>query len=373
MRVLMVTPSFYPIRGGAETVVRNLSVELKKIGVNVDVMTFNMDRLWNPRWSGKTEKIDGITVYKIPALNWLPLVHSPRINFGINLLPGRFRHLAKEYDVLHFHQAEFSFPFFSHSVRRPKILHLHGVRLDYFKRYHLSRIMLKTVADIYLSLSKQMEKDLSVLGIPEDKIVFFPNSVDTEVFYPKGERLDNTLLFVGRITPDKGLDVLLRSLRHVKRSVRLTIIGPVNKNYDLNYYRIILDLIKKETAKGKHKIEYLGSVDKTTLIKCYQMASIFILPSIYEPFAVVLLEAMSCGTPVIATYTGGVPEVVVNQKNGLLVPVNAPLKLAEAIDYMMENKDIRTAFGKASRERVKENFAIGSLVRKLNTIYEKLV
>jgi glycosyltransferase involved in cell wall biosynthesis len=59
MRVLMVTPGYYPIRGGTETVVRNLSIELSKIGVDIDIMTFNMDQKWHPKWKGKMEKLDG--------------------------------------------------------------------------------------------------------------------------------------------------------------------------------------------------------------------------------------------------------------------------------------------------------------------------
>ena len=58
MRVLMVTPSFYPVKGGTETMVRNLSIELNKVGVHVDVMTFNMDRKWNPKWRKKIENLD---------------------------------------------------------------------------------------------------------------------------------------------------------------------------------------------------------------------------------------------------------------------------------------------------------------------------
>jgi len=76
----MVTPGFHPVKGGTETVVRNLSMELNRIGVDTDVMTFNMDRKWNPKWSGKTERIDRTTVFRVPALNWLPIEHSSAWN-----------------------------------------------------------------------------------------------------------------------------------------------------------------------------------------------------------------------------------------------------------------------------------------------------
>jgi glycosyltransferase involved in cell wall biosynthesis len=367
----MVTPGFHPIKGGTETVVHNLSIELNKVGVHVDVLTFNMDRKWNPKWRGMIEEIDGINVFKIPALNWLPIGHSPRITFGINLIPGRFTHVMKEYDIIHFHEAEFSFPFFSYFVRKPKILHLHGIIFDYFKRYHPSRFILKTVADLYLSITKQMKNELIMLGIPKNRIIYFPNSVDSKLFQPKGEKMDSTILYVGRITPNKGLHVLLKSLNYMKNSVNLEIIGPADWNID--YYHNILKLIDIENRRGKHKIRYLGNVDQATLLVGYQKASIFVLPSFFEPFGIVLLEAMSCETPVVATLTGGIPEIVKNGENGILVPVNNPLKLTEAIDYLLENKDIRIKFGKAGRKWVTENFSIEVLVKRLCKIYEAIL
>ena len=373
MRILMITPTFYPITGGAETVVRNMSAALQRIGLYVDIMTFHMNTPWFPKWSGTTEKVDGITVHKIPGLNWIPFTSSPRIKLGLNLIPGRFRHLTKEYDVLHFHQADFSFPLFSGFLKQPKIMHLHGLRLDYFRRYYWSGVMLRKTADLYLSLSKQMTNDLTTIGIPENKIVHFPNSVDTQKFFPKYKKLESSLLFVGRITPDKGLHVLLRSLRHIKKPIHLKIVGPVDVNHDLKYYYGILDLIKHENAKGKHKIDYLGTVENRVLLDCYQNASIFVLPSVYEPFAVVILEAMSCGTPVVSTCVGGVPEIVKSYENGLLVPANDPLMLAESLNYLLENGDIRSRFGHSAREGIVKNFSQEFLAKKLCTIYEKLI
>jgi glycosyltransferase involved in cell wall biosynthesis len=366
----MVIPTYYPIIGGAETVVRYLSMRLNKTGIHVDVMSFNMDRAWSPKWSGKIEKIDGITIFKIPALNWLPILDSPRVKLGVNLIPGRFLNLMKDYDIIHFHEAEFSFPLFSSFVKKPKILHLHGLRRDYFERYYLSRMMLKNAADIYLSLTNQMKRDLIILGISQDRIVNFPNAVDTDVFYPQ-EKLDDQVLYVGRITPDKGLHILLRSLRYVKKSVSLKIAGPLDCVPD--YYHNILALIQDENQRGIHNIEYLGKVDQTTLVKLHQKSSIFVQPSTYEPFSIAVLEAMSCETPVVATKVGGMPEVIEDRETGIIVPVNNPLKLARAIGYLLENKDIRMRFGEAGRKRVKKNFTVDVLVKKLFTIYEKMI
>jgi len=370
LKVLMVTPGFHPIKGGTETVVRNLSVELNKIGVHTDVMTFNMDRKWNPKWRGKIENIEGITVFKIPALNWLPTEHSSKITLEINLLPGRFRNILRKYEIIHFHEDDLSFPLFSFFVRKHKIFQLHGLDVNYYKRYHLSRFILKNVADLYISISRRIEKDLMELGIPRGKITYLPNGVDTKLFSPKGEKEDNLLLFVGRLTSTKGLHVLLESLPYLRKSVHLVIVGPAD--WSLTYNQGILKWIEKENKEGRHKIQYLGALDHSDIIKWYQKAAIVILPSFLEGFPVVILEALSCETPVIATPAGGIPEVVQNYKNGVLVPPNDPLKLGEAIQYLIENKDVRIKMGREGREGVIREFSLEIIAKRLQSVYQSL-
>jgi len=154
----MVTPGFYPIRGGTETMVKELSIKLNSIGVQTHVMTFNMYKKWSPKWRGKVEKINGVKIFKIPALKLLP--SSPRINMNINLIPGNFVSVMKQYDIIHFHEAELSFPFFSLLIKKPKILHLHGINVDFIKRYHIYRMMFKCVVNYYIAITKEMKDDL---------------------------------------------------------------------------------------------------------------------------------------------------------------------------------------------------------------------
>jgi len=366
----MVTPGYYPIRGGTEAMVKSLSTELNKRGIHTDVMAFNMDQKWKPKWKGKIQRIDGITVFKIPGLNWLPVFHSPKITLGVNLIPGRFTQLLEEYDIIHYHEAEFSFPLFSFLVKKPKVLHLHGIDPDFFKRYYLSRFMLTHTAGLYLSITQRMKKELARIGIPEKKIIHFPNSVDTEIFHPREKKIDNLILYVGRLTPDKGLHVLLKSLCYIKNSVHLNIVGP--PDWDRVYYRNMLSSIEAENRKGRHKITYLGRVGQAQLIKCYQKASIFVLPSLYEPFGVVILEALSCGTPVVATYAGGIPEIIKNGENGVLVPRNDPQGLAKAIQQLLDNKDMMVRFSEIGRKWVVKNFSLEVMAKKLSEIYEEM-
>lgn len=364
----MATPGYYPIRGGTETMVHDLAFELNKTGIRTDVMTFNMDRKWNPKWKGKTEKINGITVFRIPALNWLP--HSRRINLGINVLPGRFTNILKQYDLIHFHEAEFSFPFFSFFSRKPKLLHLHGIGAGFFKHHRLQRAILKHITDSYIAITKEMERDLIELGISSRRIEYLPNAVNADVFCPKGEKEDNLLLYLGRITPVKGLHILLESLRHLESPVRLVIIGAI---WDFEYHQGILEQIQRENEKGKHKIEYLGALSNADVLDWYRKASIFVLPSFWEAFPVTVLEALSCETPPVVTPVGGVPEFIRNFENGLLVPKNNPLKLAEAMQYLLDNRPVRIKLGKAGRKSVVKDFSMEAAAKKLCAIYSKML
>ena len=371
MRVLMITPGYYPIKGGAETMVHDLSSELNNNGVNVDVMSFNMDQKWHPHWRGRIERIDGITVYKVPAFNWLPRVNSSRVKLGINLIPTGFKHLIKEYDILHFHEAEFSFPLFSYFSPKVKILHLHAFAFNYFKRYHLSRFILKHISDFYLSITRQMKNELIMIGVPKNKIIHFPNSVDAKIFKPGEKKTDDMILYVGRILPAKGLHILLTSLKYVERSIHLVVIGPRDWSYE--YHHDILRRIEEENQKGKHRITFLGRVNQAKLIEYYQKASVFVLPSLFEPFGIVILESLSCETPVVSTYAGGIPEIVKNGENGILIPANNPQRLAEAINALLENNGLREKYGKAGREMVVKNFSLESSANKLQKIYERML
>ena len=131
-------------------------------------------------------------------------------------------------------------------------------------------------------------------------------------------------------------------------------------------YRITLDY-------KKHKISYLGAMDQSEIVKWYQKASIFILPSFWEAFPVVILEALSCETPVITTPVGENSEVVRNFENGILVPVNNPLRLAEAINFMLDNKDKRTEMGRKGRELVIKKFSVEIVAKRLNKIYQEMI
>ena len=372
MKIVMVTPFYHPIIGGTERVIEDLAIELNKFGTSVDVMTFNVDRNWKP-WSlhqvkrGKTEKINGVKIIKIPALTFLP----SRILLQANFIPWKFVHLLSNYDVIHFHNdVDLSFPLFSSSVNKPKILHLHCLDVTYniFKKMPLQKLILKRAADSYIVPSAFDLETLINLGIPAERATVIPNCIDVKKFHPAEEgKIKNLLLFVGRIHQKKGLDTLLNALRYLKTTVKLVIIGPPSQQW---FLKEVISLIDEINRKTPHKVVYLGIQKIEEIIKWYQRAQIFVCPSLSEPFGIVNLEAMACSTPVVATRVGGIPEVVKDCDTGIIVPPNNAAKLAESIQHLLDNERFARKLGRQGRAWVVETFSSEVIAKKLIRVYE---
>jgi glycosyltransferase involved in cell wall biosynthesis len=376
MKVLMVTPSYYPILGGTESLIENLSLQLSKMGIHTDIMTFNVDQRWNP-WSinqiakSKIEKINGLNVIKIKALTLL----LSRLVFKINFIPDRFIDQLSSYDILHFHnEIDLSFPAFSIRVDKPKIFHCHLLNISYnsYRRNPIQRYIFKKSANLYIVPSFHLLKLLVHLKVPDTRIKVVPNGIDVKKFYPfEKMRTDNLVLFVGRIHPVKGLHILLRALKYLKTRVKLVVIGRPSGRP--NYFKKVLNLINRENEKGVHKITYLGPLEPEKIVKWYQKASIFVCPSLSESFGIANLEAMACATPVIATHVGGVPEVVKDYETGILVSPNNVVELSEAMQYLLDNEGIRKKFGREGRKWVVKNFSSEAVAQRICKIYEKMV
>ena len=115
------------------------------------------------------------------------------------------------------------------------------------------------------------------------------------------------------------------------------------------------------------------ATDDELLLSAYPACDVFVLPSEYEAFGLVLLEAMSCEKPCVATNVGGVPEVVEDGKTGLLVEYGNPVALASAIIKLLGDEEKRRSMGMAGRKRVIENFTWPKIVDKIEGVYRELV
>ncbi len=204
-------------------------------------------------------------------------------------------------------------------------------------------------------------------GAPADKISIVPPGVDLERFQPldkvESRRFvgispdDKLILFVGRIQPLKGIDVLMKALAEIKRrepkllaNVCVSIIGgapqPDAEIEQAEFER--LETLLVELGIGD-LITFLGAKDQDKLVHYYSAAEMVVMPSHYESFGMVALEAMACGTPIIASDVGGLSFSIEDGFNGYLVPGKDPQALAEKIRMLLKYPILQEQFGQQAR------------------------
>lgn len=374
MKVLMVTPYYYPpVIGGTESFIQSASLKLNERGISTDILTFSTNAMGLP--SARkivTQEMDNSRVIRIQCCNGI----RPLKLVQVGMIPGPFQSFMKDYDIIHYHnETDLSLPLFSYFVKKPKIMHCHCINVSYrfYKKNPASRQLFKKISNLYIAFSNSSERMLIDLGIAQSNIRIVPNGVDAETFQPSKEtKAENLLLFAGRICPSKGLHILLKSLEYIKTPVELVIIGPPLSDFS-EYYTEILKLSKHMNEKTCHKVSFLGVQTKEELVRWYQQATIFVCPSLSDVFPLVNIEALSCGTPVIASNVGGIPEVVKNYKNGILVPAGVPIELAKAIQSLLDDEKLRNNFGREGREWVVKNFSSEAVAVHLHKIYNSLL
>ncbi len=206
-----------------------------------------------------------------------------------------------------------------------------------------SRLGLATLGrgSIYIVMSRSMLKKALKLGIPRERCVIIPNFIEQRFFNVNSE--DSILksynvLFVGRLEKVKGIDLLLKGLKLVRREdprVRLLIYG-----------RGSMEVVLKHEF-----VDFRGPVPYEEVHEAYGRGAVFALPSRYEGFPNSLLQAMASGLPVVASKVGGVPEIVKDGYNGLLIYPD-PEELSEAILYFLENREEAVQMGARARNSV---------------------
>jgi glycosyltransferase involved in cell wall biosynthesis len=240
-------------------------------------------------------------------------------------------------------------------------------------RYRLNRLT-QGLADRVVCVSQQVaDFVMNEVGVPGDKIVVIPNGVDldpTESLPDKQaarERLklpaDGALVgTVARLDPVKRLDVFLEALALLD-DIRAIIVGYGPEERRLKAMADRLGIADRVLFAGHQRDvrPWLAALD------------VFVLCSDWEGMSNALLEAMAARLPVVATSTGGTPDVVVDGVTGSLVPPGDPYSLAQAIRRLLLDPDLRAQMGRAGRRRVEERFSIRQMVERTQVLYETLL
>jgi glycosyltransferase involved in cell wall biosynthesis len=230
----------------------------------------------------------------------------------------------------------------------------------------LGRLSLRVPA-VMVANSKAGIHNAIQCGVAAKRLHLLANVVDTDRFRPVphfGLKTELSLLAAGRMVPQKRHDRLLRVIARVRQQarvpIRLTIAGdgPLRASTEEQAARLGL---------SQDAVTFLGAV--ADLVPVYQAADIFLLTSDHEGTPNVLLEAMACGLPVIATRAGGVPEVVEDGVSGYLVEPSDEEMLIRRILSLLAAKDQRLEIGRAARRRMETNYSPETLSARLQQIY----
>ncbi|MBN2027614.1 MAG: glycosyltransferase family 4 protein [Actinobacteria bacterium] len=251
--------------------------------------------------------------------------------------------------------------------------HTYRQQLKYLgkKVYHalarMERTGYRMARHIVAISSTTMESLVEDYGIPESRITVIPVGVDTSVFKPlEVERLENSMLFVGRLCERKGIPHMLEACSLVREEVpgfKLFIAGE-------GELRVELQDRVDELGLGAN-VDFLGKVGEEELPRWYNRVSLFCLPSRFEGFGIVCLEAMACGTPVVASRAPGIIDVIPEEHDDLLIEPGDVHALAAKIISLLQDDEGRGAIGRSLRSAAEDSFDWSTVSARFIDVYER--
>ena len=351
MKICYVNPFFYPFRGGIEHRIYNIGKRLAK-GNEVYVVTTKLNGTVDE------EKIDGLKVIRLDG-KFLNIYNPPFV--WCKGVSNKIKEIEPDIVDFHYRWA----PSYTREIiklRCPLVFTFHndfgeGVGIEKVGSYIndlIFKIYLKRF-DKIICISNYIKNRLIEKGIEKNKLVTIHNGIDCEDAKFYGNRNDY-LFFVGRLVRTKGIDILLKAIKNMDIEIKIAGKGPMKRKWE--------DMAKKY----KINAEFLGWISEEEKIEHMKKCRAFILPSRFESFGLVLLEAMKYGAPIIATNVGGIPEVVGNA--GLLTEPN-PKEMRMAIKKIFDD-ELAEKLGKEGVKRVKL-FSWEESAKKTIKLYEEIL
>ena len=342
-----------------------------------------------------TEANEGVTVHRVGnpfTLNAMTKVHELALRNGLpnvvhtHSTSGVFLAAAKRTIgapvVSHIHGT-------TYSVATPITLSFGDMRIGY-SRWGVTTSFLRekalwSAADRLAAVSTSVKSDLiGRYGISEEKIRLVYNGVDAELFSPvehpdfpekpavEGKKV---VLYVGHFGLRKGIPFLIRAMKTVTSEVpdsMLVCVGGVPSWLPKgDYWSYLNRMIEQNDLKGK--VLLLDRVPNERLPNYYSMSSVFVLPSYYEAFPKVLIEAMACERPAISSRMGGTQDSIEDGVNGFLVNYADPEDIARAIITVLQDEALGRRMGIIGRQRVTRDFTWKAVARRFDSIYDEVV
>ena len=399
MKALFLTNEYPPyIYGGAGVHVDYLSRELSKL-IDVEVRAFGDQKLQS----------DGLRVAGFgPGANGFDCPKSLQSVFGAVRRCTEFNTTAIDADVVHCHTwyTHFGGILAKLNYGIPLVVTVHSLEpLRPWKReqlgggYDFSCWVEKTaleMADAVIAVSEETKTDvLRLFNIRSDRVRIIYNGIDPDEYKPATTTaalqkygIDPEIpfvLFVGRITRQKGIVHLVNAIKHITPGFQVVLCAGAPDTPEIAAE--MKAAVEAARAAYSGKVIWIEEmVDKPTVRELYTRAAVFCCPSIYEPFGIINLEAMACETAGVASAVGGIKEVVVHGETGYLVPLEqmaeCPFEavnpaqfsrdLAARINELLADPAKRTAFGQAGRKRAAEKFSWRAIAAQVRDLYAEL-
>jgi glycosyltransferase involved in cell wall biosynthesis len=319
---------------------------------------------------------DGINTYRYRGCNYLPRVPYVKKMIFYKRIKKIYKKVVKEQgkpDIIHAHACflgGWAAAKLSKKENVPFILTEHASLVGKNLLNPYQKKILKNVlqnAKKVIAVGSGLERELARY-INNDKITVIPNMISTNDFNvnfdKSNEREKFRFLSVASLSHNKGMDILLKAFTESfkGKNVELIIGGNGGERSNLEQLTKELDI--------ENQVQFLGGLSRAEVKEQMQQCDVFVLASRYETFGVVYIEALACGKPVIATTSGG-PETIVNEANGLLVPVDDSLKLSEAMSYMIES--YHSYDSSMIRQDCVNRFSEEAVISKLEKVYNDCI
>ncbi len=404
MKIAILTNEYPPhVYGGAGVHVEYLSRELARLAINeheVLVFCFGEQAECSPNLRVVGVRPDSNLAFESPNRKKVldPLLRNLAIA-GI----------SERVDIIHCHTwyTHFAGCMLKQLLCAPLILTTHSLEPHRpWKReqlgvgYNLSAWLERTAyqnADGVIAVSESMKRDVHQLyGAPLEKTRVIHNGIDPDFYKPTPdpELLASYgvdpgkpfVLFVGRITRQKGIIHLINAVEDIDAGAQVVLCAGSPDTEEIE--REIAEGVERVNASTDNRIIWIPQfLPKEHVVSFYSHAAAFVCPSVYEPFGIINLEAMACGAPVVASAVGGIPEIVVPNETGFLVPFEPrgenefeprdPEKysrdMAKAVNVLLRSPEKRMAMAKKGRKRVEEHFSWKSIARKTLAFYEEVL
>lgn len=388
LAVMMLSWEFPPrVIGGISPHVYFLSKSLAKQGVKVYVVTCDFPD------TPTHEVIDDVEVYRIdsyknPSPDFATWVYLMNLNMQKETA-ALIRRIGGKIDVLHCHDwlvADAGIGL-KHVFRKPLLVTMHsteigrrdGLHTDTERMIHETEAWLTYEAWKVVCCSDYMISHVKwAFGLPNDKLVMVPNGVSTKSYAASYDDLkdfrskfalpeEKIVLFVGRLVYEKGIHILINAVPKV--------LGRVNAKFIIvgsGYMKEqLLNIVRSMGLE--HKVLFEGFLDEQSLLKLQQCADVSVVPSLFEPFGIVALEAMAAKSPVVASDTGGLSEIIEHDVTGVKVYPNNPDSLAWGISKVLLDDNYRQRIRENAYKRVLEKYDWEKIAQQTRRIYEDVL